>query len=141
MYLRIGTVHAVDPATHRIRVLFDDQDADYISDWLPFFAWAGSYKLPEKGRQVWCILREEGEEDGLALCETWNDEDTPPESGAGMFYFRAPDGSKLKYHNGVMTIQAASIVLDGAVTVTGNLTAAHLKSNTIVEDAAGNVRI
>lgn len=157
MFFRIGTVQATDPATHRVRVIFDDYDADLVSGWLPFFAWAGAYGLPEVGRQVWCVLRDEGEEDGIVLCETYNDEDTPPESGAGLFYFRFPDGGRIRYDAGTgamtvegkgsVTVKAPAITLDGDVSITGdvsvagNLTADHLKSNSIVEDAAGNVRL
>lgn len=140
MIFAIGTVHSQDPATHRLRVVLDDLGPDMVSGWLPFFAGAGSYGLPATGKQVWCLLRDEGIEDGLVICETYNDEDPPPESGAGKFYWRFPNGDQIIYTPGVLTLKAASIVLDGAVTVTGNLGAAKLSSSTIVEDAAGNVR-
>lgn len=140
MIFTVGTVHSTDPATHRLRVVFDDQGEDMVSGWLPFNAGAGSYGLPQVGRQVWCLLRDEGIEDGLVICETYNDDDPPPDSGIGMFYWWFPNGDKIIYEDGVLTLKAASIILDGAVTVTGNLSAAKLSSTSIVEDAAGNVR-
>jgi phage baseplate assembly protein V len=122
---RVGVVAAVDYALARVKVHFED--LEHTSDWLPVAqqgagAALQAYALPGVGDEVLCVYRSDGTEDGLVVGSYYVVGDPPPETGAGLWYVRFPDGSLMRWDNGALTIVAnGDVGITGDVSITGGL--------------------
>jgi phage baseplate assembly protein V len=127
-------VAAVDAATGRVRVAFED--VDITSDWLtvcyPKSAADKVYWLPELGEQVRCLM-DAHLEDGAVLGCVYSDVDAVPWTSAQKFGVQFKDGASVCYDraSGEMTVVAKGVLKATAateakitapkVTVDGNL--------------------
>jgi phage baseplate assembly protein V len=129
--IRLGEVVAVDAASCRVRVHFDE--LDLTSDPLPVMQHGArdlrSYWLPGIGEHVVCVFYSDGSEEGVVVGSYYPLGSPPPESGAGVMYTVFPDGSLVKWDAGELTIVAHGGVtitgdtsISGAVSITGDVT-------------------
>jgi phage baseplate assembly protein V len=121
---RCGQVFAVDYEHARVMVDFDELDSP--SDWLPVLQrGAGDvldYWLPAIGEHVVCIFYSDGTEEGVVLGSYYPLPSPPPDFGSGLYYTIFPDGSSIRWEQGLLTITAAaSVMIDGDTTVDGDL--------------------
>ncbi len=128
---RIGEVVAIDAAKCRVKVHFEEMD-DYTSDWLPVLQFGTGnvkhYWLPSVGEQVVCVFNSDGSEEGFVIGSYYPEGAYPPESGAQMRFVKFPDGSLVRWNNGVLTVIAingvnitANVVITGNLNISGNL--------------------
>lgn len=67
-----------------------------------------------------------GTEAGVVLGRPWSEKNKPPEGSKGLYrkdLARSPGEAMIRYKDGTMTIKAAKLVIDGTVTVSGDVTA------------------
>lgn len=120
---RVGKVSAVDYAAGTVRVVYPDRD-NSVTRPLPLLS--GEYNMPQVGSLVLVLHLSNGTEAGVVLGSPWSDKRRPPEGGAGLYrkdLDAMPGKAMIRYQNGVLTIQAPSIVIAGDLTVTGTVTA------------------
>ncbi|HEY3376575.1 MAG TPA: phage baseplate assembly protein V [Armatimonadota bacterium] len=120
--IRIGEVVAVDHARCRARVHFEDLDV--TSDWLRLGVRGSKstreYWTPAIGEPVVCGYLSSGTEEGFVLCSYYPHD--VPDGGAGVRYTVFPDGSMVRWDNGLLTVVATGGVhITGPVVITGTL--------------------
>ena len=93
-----------------VSVVIPDQE-DSATDYMPFFAFAGEYLLPQVGDMVLVAdLSSEGY-GHIVLGGFWNRANTPPDPGAA--WVKKVDGrTTISAKDGVVTIHARDVVLD-----------------------------
>lgn len=133
-----GRVVDRDPAKHRIRVQFEDEDG-MVSAWIDVLGRSAggvqSFMMPSMGDEVWCALDPKGE-DGCLIGSKYNDQNAPPFGSnedvgmvwpGGSFHLDVGSGAVTVTTNGPVdittsgdaTIKAANIKLESA-TLTHN---------------------
>lgn len=133
-----GRVVDRDPAKHRIRVQFEDEDG-MVSAWIDVLGRSAggvqSFMMPSMGDEVWCALDPKGE-DGCLIGSKYNDQNAPPFGSnedvgmvwpGGSFHLDVGSGAVTIKTNGPVdittsgdaTIKAANIKLESA-TLTHN---------------------
>lgn len=97
--MKIGLVVAIDPATGRVRVQFQAQDA-LVSAWLPVLqqktARDQAYWLPDLDEQVVCLM-DAHEEFGVVIGAIYSARDVPPVASGDKRHVRFADGTTLEY--------------------------------------------
>ena len=119
--IRLGKVSAIDYAAGMVRVAYHEKD-DSVTRLVPMLA--SEYKMPEIGDQVLVLHLSNGSEAAVVLGRTWTEKRPPAEGEAGLYRkeLGARDGEAMfRYKDGTLRIKAASIILDGNVTITGSL--------------------
>ena len=120
-----GIVVAIDEQSCRVRVEFPDRD-NLVSDWLPvmqdFALGNQSYRLPDEGTQVVCLM-DEHYEAGVVIGAIYSDVDPPPVTNKDLFYRRFKDGSIIQYDRAGHKLTAAiqgdiDIAASGTITST-----------------------
>jgi len=141
--IRIGYVAAVDYATARVRVTFEQ--LGFTSDWIPVLqrgcVGRADYWLPDIGERVACAFNSDGTEHGVVLGSYYPISEPPPDNGKGKYFAIFPDGSKVKWDAGALSIIAkdgiviaADITATGTISVTGDLTVHGIvKAHSFVE--------
>ena len=126
--IRIGRVSSVNAAKGMICVTYPDLDNSVTGEF-PVFSFTDEYKMPSVGAEVLVLHLSNGQSAGIVLGRYWNGSNTPPVSSG----FRKEMGDAfgeayLQYGDGVLTIHADKIVLDGATEVPDDY---DLKNGTI----------
>ena len=126
--IRIGRVSSVNAAKGMISVTDPDLDNSVTGEF-PVFSFTDEYKMPSVGAEVLVLHLSNGQSAGIVLGRYWNGSNTPPVSSG----FRKEMGDAfgeayLQYGDGVLTIHADKIVLDGATEVPDDY---DLKNGTI----------
>ena len=119
--IRIGKVSSIDYASGMIRVAYHEKD-DSVTRSLPLLS--DEYNLPEVGDQVLVLHLSNGTEAGVVLGRPWSIKNKPAEGAAGLYrkeYGRTPGEAYVRYKDGVLTVKAEKIIIEGDLTVTGNL--------------------
>lgn len=123
--IRLGKISAIDYAAGMVRVVYHEKD-DAVTAPIPLLS--TEYFMPEVGDQVAVFHLSNGTEAGVVLGRPWSEKNKPPEGAKGLYrkdLARAPGEAMIRYKDGVLTIKAAEVVLDGNVSVTGTLDAAE----------------
>lgn len=120
--IRIGRVSSINKAGGTIRVTYPDRD-DSVTAEIPVFSFTDEYKMPPIGAEVLVLHLSNGAAAGVMMGRYWNSQNLPPATST----FRKEMGetygqSYMEYDGGTLTIHADKIVLDGEVTVNGNVT-------------------
>jgi len=115
--IRIGRVSSVNAAKGMVSVTYPDLDNSVTGEF-PVFSFTDEYKMPSVGAEVLVLHLSNGQSAGIVLGRYWNGSNTPPVSSG----FRKEMGDAfgeayLQYADGVLTIHADKIVLDGATEV------------------------
>lgn len=112
--VRVGIVSSVNGPACTARVTFPDKD-NMVSAELPVLQ-MGSYRtegycLPEVNTKVVCLFLPNpagnGINGGFIIGAYYSGENPPVESDASVRSVKFPDGSQVRYDNGVITISAA----------------------------------
>ncbi|NTU68921.1 MAG: phage baseplate assembly protein V [Chlorobiaceae bacterium] len=125
--MKIGIVTATEPATCKVRVQFQDQDA-VVSDWLPVMQKKTlrdkDYWMPDFGEHVVCMM-DENEEFGVVLGAIYSDADAPPVSSQDKYYIAFDDGTTVEYDRAAHKLKAdvkGNVELIASGTLTGTIT-------------------
>lgn len=119
--IRVGKVSSVDYATGLVRVVYHDKD-DSVTAPMPMLA--NEYYMPKVDDQVIVLHLSNGTEAGVVLGKYWTGKNLPPEGKAGLFrkdLGTTPGEAMIRYDGGTLTIQAASVVISGDLSITGKL--------------------
>lgn len=120
---RIGECSTSDPESGTITVTFGDRE-NMVSGDLPVLGrggWAKGNDLPEPGQEVACLFLANGVSEGICL-GVIDDDDLPGTPDQRGMWFE--DGSFVYYDRStqkLMVKAARGVVIDGDVTVKGNL--------------------
>ncbi len=115
--LRVGRVSSVNGAACTARVTFPDKEK-MVSAELPVLQ-IGSlgtqgYWVPEVDTQVLCAFLPnpsgKGMNMGFVLGAFYSRENPPPETDPNVRSITFPDGSRLRYENGIIEIHGASAI-------------------------------
>lgn len=122
--IRIGRVSSINEAGGTIRVTYPDRD-DSVTAELPVFSFTDEYKMPPIGAEVLVLHLSNGAAAGIMMGRYWNSQNVPP----AVATFRKEMGETfgqayMEYDGGTLTIHASKIVLDGDVSVDGDITTA-----------------
>lgn len=120
--IRLGKISAIDYAAGMARVVYHEKD-DCVTRLIPFIS--DEYMMPEAEDQVLVVHLSNGTEAGVVLGRLWSGKNIPPESGRGLYrkdLSRIPGEAMIRYKDGVLTLKAPKIVIDGDLEVAGNLT-------------------
>ncbi|TDK65971.1 phage baseplate assembly protein V [Sapientia aquatica] len=128
---RNGLVSDIDPARHKVRVIFPELD-NLESFWLSVLARKSlkdkDYWLPDVGEQV-AVLMDAFGEDGWVLGAVFSDIDKPSVTSKDKRNVTFADGAVIEYdrqtHHFDLRLPAGatmSITADGGIKVTGNVT-------------------
>lgn len=135
--IRIGTIAAIDHATHRVRV----DSGELLTDWLKWRTGrAGatrSWSPPTIGEQV-MILSPSGElGNGIVLPSIFSDVFDSPSSSASEHVIEFPDGARLSYDHASGALSASGIqtaTIQAAVSVTLDTPLTHCTGKLTVDD-------
>lgn len=126
--VRVGTVTAVYPARHTVRVTFEDtgQNSDELPVRVASSQGAQFYCLPEVGAQVECVMRDNGQENGFVCGDAYSETMPPPFADANIIGFRC-GGCQATFDkaSGTFTI-VGNIQITGTVTVNGDVIASGI---------------
>jgi phage baseplate assembly protein gpV len=106
--IRIGQVSKVDYGKGMIRVLYTDRDSS-VTDILPVVNFNGEYKMPAVGDYVLVAHLSNDTSAGFVLGPYWNESNTPPESGKGVYYKEIAGDAHLEYKDGTLNIVAPTV--------------------------------
>jgi phage baseplate assembly protein gpV len=111
--IRIGKVSSINAEKGMISVTYPDLDNATTKEF-PVFSFTDEYKMPQIGQEVLVLHLSNGQSAGIVMGRYWNKANVPPVSEG----FRKELGSEhgeafLQYNDGVLTIHADQIVLDG----------------------------
>jgi phage baseplate assembly protein V len=132
---KIGVVSALDTATARVRVVFDDMD-NVASYWLPVVHHKTlkdkSYWMPDPGEHVVCLLDENSEE-GAVLGAIYSSADAVPVSSADKFHITFDDDTVIEYDR---TAHKLTVDVQGDIeaTVTGHCNV-EAQGNVLIKSA------
>ena len=101
--IRLGKISAVDYAAGTVRVVYHEKD-DAVTAPIPLIS----------------------TEAGVVLGRPWSEKNKPPEGSKGLYrkdLARSPGECMIRYKDGTLTIKAPKVVIDGTVTVSGDVTA------------------
>ena len=120
-YIVVGRVSSINKSTGMLRVTYPDRDNSVTAE-LPLLSFTDEYKIPSVGSQVVVAHLSNGSSAGVVLGHYWNKANTPPVSKG----FRKELGEEygdayIDYNEGVATIHADRIVLDGDVVLTKDI--------------------
>ncbi len=118
---RLGKISAVDYATGMVRVVYHEKDDD-VTRLIPLLS--NEYQMPQVDDQVLVLHLSNGSEAGVVMGRPWSAKNKPPEGAAGLYrkdLARTPGEAMIRYQGGVLTFQAASVVVNGDLSVTGDL--------------------
>ena len=121
--IRLGKISAVDYAAGTVRVVYHEKD-DAVTAPIPLIS--SEYFMPEVDDMVMVLHLSNGTEAGVVLGRPWSEKNKPPEGSKGLYrkdLARSPGEAMIRYKDGTMTIKAAKLVIDGTVTVSGDVTA------------------
>lgn len=119
--IRMGKVSSIDYASGMIRVAYHEKD-DSVTRLIPLLS--DEYNIPEIGDQVLVLHLSNGMEAGVVLGRPWSLKNKPVEGAKGLYrkeYGRIPGEAFVRYKDGILTIKAENVVIEGDLTVTGNL--------------------
>ena len=106
--VRHGEVAAIDAAACRVKVTFEE--LEITSDWLPVIQQGASgdkgYWMPAIGEAVVCAFYSDSTEEGVCLGSFYRAGGPPPAAGERFVVF--PDGSKVAWQDGALTVEAKS---------------------------------
>ena len=113
--IRIGRVSSINAETGMISVTYPDLD-DCTTAQFPVFSFGDEFKLPGIGDNVLVLHLSNGQSAGIVLGKYWNASNRPPVSNG----FRKELGDTfgeayMDYRDGVLTLHADQINLDGTV--------------------------
>ncbi len=117
-WIRIGRISSINSAQGLVRVTYPDMDNSVTSE-IPLFNMNGEYKMPRIGSNCLVVHLSNGQAAGICLGGYWSEEDTPPETGSGLFrkdmikgYLADRNGSfELKDESITFTDNSGSITL------------------------------
>lgn len=121
--IRLGKISAIDYAAGTVRVVYHEKD-DAVTAPIPLIS--SEYFMPEVDDMVMVLHLSNGTEAGVVLGRPWSEKNKPPEGSKGLYrkdLARSPGEAMIRYKDGTMTIKAAKLVIDGTVTVSGDVTA------------------
>ena len=121
--IRLGKTPASDYAAGTVRVVYHEKD-DAVTAPIPLIS--SEYFMPEVDDMVMVLHLSNGTEAGVVLGRPWSEKNKPPEGSKGLYrkdLARSPGEAMIRYKDGTMTIKAAKLVIDGTVTVSGDVTA------------------
>ena len=121
--IRLGKISSIDYAKGMARVVYHEKDDD-VTRLIPLLS--HEYKMPPVGSQVLVVHLSNGTEAGVVLGRPWSEKNKPPEGSKGLYrkdLARSPGEAMIRYKDGTMTIKTAKLVIDGTVTVSGDVTA------------------
>lgn len=82
--IRIGRVSSVNEQTGMVRVAYSDRENSVTSE-MPYINYNGEYCTPAVGSMVLTAHLSNGNSRGVVLGTIWNQSNTPPESGNGLY--------------------------------------------------------
>ncbi|MCB2187689.1 MAG: phage baseplate assembly protein V [Deltaproteobacteria bacterium] len=98
--VRVGMVTQTDPKSHKVKVLFPEQDL-LESDWLWVVAHKThadkAYWLPDRDEQVLCLFLPNSHEVGFVLGAIYSDKDPVPVESQDKAHIRFQDGAWAEY--------------------------------------------
>lgn len=117
-----GRISSIDAKSGYVKVTYPAQN-NIVSDWLPLLA--SEYNMPEIGAIVATIL--DKNLNGVCLGKIYSNTQTPAvhkgyekningvsvTESDGAFTVTFPDGGSIRYSDGIMTLTADKIVLNG----------------------------
>lgn len=126
--VRVGTVTAVYPKRHTVRVMFEDTGQN--SDELPIRVASSQgvqfYCLPEVGAQVECVMRDNGQETGFVCGDVYSLAAPPPFADANIIGFKCGGcAATFNKASGMFTI-VGDIQITGNVVVNGDVKASGI---------------
>lgn len=115
--IRIGKVSSINAEKATVKVAYMDKD-NMVSDDLQLVMLSAkdvkSYKMPSIGSVVLCIFLPNPSGNGLAqgyvIGEVYTEADKPVQNSVAVTAINFPDGSFIKYENGIIEINAASAI-------------------------------
>ena len=128
--IRLGKISAIDYAAGTVRVVYHEKD-DAVTAPIPLIS--SEYFMPEVDDMVMVLHLSNGTEAGVVLGRPWSEKNKPPEGSKGLYrkdLARSPGEAMIRYKDGTMTIKAPKLVIDGTVTVSGDVTAGGVSLDT-----------
>ena len=83
--VRVGRVSSVNHSAGMVKVTYPDLD-DSTTDDFPVFSMGDEYKMPGIGQEVLVLHLSNGQSAGIVMGRYWNENNTPPASGEGVFH-------------------------------------------------------
>lgn len=121
--IRIGKISSINYKSGMARVVYPDRSNQVTSE-LPFLA--TEYAMPKVGDMVLVVHLSNGMAAGVILGRFWSDANKPSSGAEGVYrkdLSNTPGETVVTCKDGVLTIKADNIVVDGKVSVTGDVTA------------------
>lgn len=118
MTIRVGKVTNVYPKSGRVKVLYEDTNNTSVR--LPLLTFNNEYKMPVVGSYVLTAHLQNGSSKGFVLGTYWSDNNSPAESGIGVYRKDMGGGVYARSSNGTYKLYASDIQLvasKGVVTV------------------------
>lgn len=144
-----GLVIERDPAKHRVKVQFPDED-ESVTHWIDVVANASTgtsfFAMPGMGDEVWCALDHKGE-DGCLIGSKYNDKDKTPFSsndivglaGAwGSFHINIATGDFGISTGGTVSITASDIALESGTLTHNGVNIGHTHTHPGIEPGPDN---
>lgn len=110
MGMRLAKISSVQKETGMVSIVFPDQD-DSATDYMPYFAFAGEFLLPQAGDMVLMADLDNGVCSHIVLGGFWNKTNTPPDPEA-VWTKKVDDRTGISARDGVITIHARDVVID-----------------------------
>lgn len=104
--VRVGRVSSVNHSAGMVRVTYPDLD-DSTTDEFPVFSMGDEYKMPGIGQEVLVLHLSNGQSAGIVMGKYWNENNTPPVSGEGVFHKELGEvfgEAYIHYENGDITL-------------------------------------
>lgn len=127
---RVGKVSSINYPAGTVRVTYPDKD-DSVTQEIPLLSF--EYNMPQAGDQIMVLHLSNGTEAGLVLSRYWNAKNQPPEGFQGLYrkdLDRTNGKAMIRYdaNSGKLlvvmpdtTLECPTVLVDGDVTITGNL--------------------
>ena len=146
--VRYGVVSSIEPTTHAVRVVFEDEDL-MVSDLLPVIVPCASknqdYCLPDVGDRVVCLYLPNSQSAGFVVGSAYSQANLPPVNNHNKRGVCFADGTIVEYDraSSILTIDCkGSIIIraNGNVTVIGDVIADGISlKNHIHPESIGSV--
>ncbi len=110
MGMRIAKISSVQRETGMVSVVFLDQD-DSATDYMPYFAFAGEFLLPQAGDMVLVADLDSGACSHIVLGGFWNKANIPPDPET-VWTKKVDDRTGISARDGVIMIHARDVIVD-----------------------------